>query len=72
MNILNTLRRSLRHARITWKNYQHFPSLPFFILFINSICNMKCEHYFYWQNLRNDLTKGEIFALPIPLAKLRT
>src|SRR5262249_47686370 len=31
----------------------------------NSICNMKCEHCFYWQNLnqRDDLTKEEIFAL---------
>ena len=34
-------------------------------LFINSICNMKCEHCFYWQNLnrRDDLTFDEIVRL---------
>lgn len=35
------------------------------MLFINSICNMKCEHCFYWTSLnkRDDLTRDEIFAL---------
>jgi MoaA/NifB/PqqE/SkfB family radical SAM enzyme len=38
---------------------------PFLILFINSICNLKCDHCFYWRNLnqRNDLTLEEIKAL---------
>jgi len=38
---------------------------PFLILFINSICNLTCEHCFYWQNLnqRDDLTFDEIAAL---------
>ena len=41
------------------------PSPPFLILFINSLCNMKCEHCFYWQQLnqRDDLTFEEIVAL---------
>ena len=38
---------------------------PFLILFINSICNLTCEHCFYWQNLnrRDDLTFEEIERL---------
>src|SRR4029077_21119139 len=45
---------------------------PFLILFINSICNMKCEHCFYWENLnrRDDLTKDEIFALSDSLGQI--
>ncbi len=41
------------------------PSPPFVVLFINSICNMKCEHCFYWQalNKRDDLSVEELFAL---------
>jgi MoaA/NifB/PqqE/SkfB family radical SAM enzyme len=62
---MNLVTRIIRHARITWQNYQGLPSPPFLILFINSICNMKCEHCFYWQNLnrRDDLTHDEMFAL---------
>jgi MoaA/NifB/PqqE/SkfB family radical SAM enzyme len=69
---LNTLQRIVRHARITWKNYQRLPSPPFLILFINSICNMKCEHCFYWESLnrRDDLTKDEIFALSDSLGQI--
>ncbi|MBI3950393.1 MAG: radical SAM protein [Acidobacteria bacterium] len=69
MNILN---RMARHASITWKNYQDLPSPPFLILFINSICNMKCEHCFYWRNLnrRDDLSKEEIFALSRSLGRI--
>lgn len=69
---MNVVERIGRHARITWKNYQHLPSPPFLILFINSICNMKCEHCFYWSNLnrRDDLTKDEIFALSRSLGQI--
>ena len=64
---MNTLERIVRHGKLTWKNLG-FPSLatpPFLILFINSICNLTCEHCFYWRNLnqRDDLTVDEIFAL---------
>ncbi len=57
--------RLARHARITLQNYQELPSPPFLVLFINSICNMKCEHCFYWRSLngKDDLTKEEIFEL---------
>ena len=69
---MNVLNRIWRHARITWKNYQDLPSPPFLILFINSICNMKCEHCFYWSNLnrRDDLTKQEIFQLSRSLGRI--
>jgi MoaA/NifB/PqqE/SkfB family radical SAM enzyme len=69
MNILHRLRR---HARLTWQNRQGLSSPPFLILFINSICNMKCEHCFYWKNLnrRDDLTKDELFALSRSLGRI--
>jgi len=64
--------RLVRHARITWKNYASLPSPPFLILFINSICNQKCEHCFYWKNLnrRDDLSKEELFALSRSLGRI--
>jgi MoaA/NifB/PqqE/SkfB family radical SAM enzyme len=64
--------RIIRHARITWQNYQNLPSPPFLILFINSICNMKCEHCFYWRNLnrRDDLTQEEMIALSRSLGRI--
>ena len=42
---------------------------PFMIIFINSICNLTCEHCFYWQNLnqRNDLTYDEFETLSLEL-----
>jgi MoaA/NifB/PqqE/SkfB family radical SAM enzyme len=59
--------RVSKHARLNWQNLAipDVPSPPFLILFINSICNMKCEHCFYWQQLNqpNDLTLDEIVAL---------
>ena len=69
---MNVFDRILRHARITWRNYQDLPSPPFLILFINSICNQKCEHCFYWRNLnrRDDLSKEELFALSRSLGRI--
>ena len=69
---MNTVDRVLRHARITWRNYQNLPSPPFLILFINSICNQKCEHCFYWRNLnrKDDLSKDELFALSHSLGRI--
>ncbi|HXE57632.1 MAG TPA: radical SAM protein [Gemmatimonadales bacterium] len=62
---MNTVERIARHVRLTSANYRELPSPPFLVLFINSICNMKCEHCFYWTSLnkRDDLTRDEIFAL---------
>ncbi len=69
---MNLLDRVTRHARITAQVYEDLPSPPFLVLFINSICNMKCEHCFYWTSLnkKDDLTKDEIFALSDSLGKI--
>lgn len=69
---MNVVERSMRHARITLRNYRNSPSPPFLILFINSICNQKCEHCFYWKNLnrRDDLTTEELFALSRSLGRI--
>lgn len=69
---MKILERIVRHSRITGKAYGKPGSPPFLILFINSICNMKCEHCFYWESLnrRDDLTKQEIFALSDSLGKI--
>lgn len=69
---MKTLERVKRHVRITRKNYEELPSPPFLVLFINSICNMKCEHCFYWRNLnqKDDLTKEEIFDLSRSLGRI--
>jgi MoaA/NifB/PqqE/SkfB family radical SAM enzyme len=69
---MNVLQRIARHARLTMMNYAAKPSPPFLVLFINSICNMKCEHCFYWTSLnkRDDLTQDEIFALSKSLGRI--
>jgi MoaA/NifB/PqqE/SkfB family radical SAM enzyme len=69
---MDSLSRVARHARITWRN-RHFESgPPFLILFINSICNQKCDHCFYWRSLngKDDLTRDEIFALSRSLGRI--
>jgi MoaA/NifB/PqqE/SkfB family radical SAM enzyme len=62
---MNLVGRIARHLRLTSYSYLDKPSPPFLVLFINSICNMKCEHCFYWTSLnqRDDLSKDEIFRL---------
>jgi len=71
---MNTVERVVRHTRLTWKNlaFPHVSTPPFLILFINSICNLTCEHCFYWKNLnqRDDLTVEEIFALARDLGRI--
>lgn len=64
--------RLKRHTRITLNSYVQKSSPTFLVLFINSICNMKCEHCFYWTSLnkRDDLSKEEIFALSRSLGPL--
>jgi MoaA/NifB/PqqE/SkfB family radical SAM enzyme len=56
-----------KHLRIQWQNLAipDAPSPPFVVLFINSICNMKCEHCFYWESLnqKDDLTFEELVDL---------
>lgn len=69
---MNPLERLVRHARIVAKNYEELPSPPFLILFINSICNQRCEHCFYWSNLnrKDDLSKEELFSLSRQLGRI--
>jgi MoaA/NifB/PqqE/SkfB family radical SAM enzyme len=69
---MNIVKRVARHTRITINNYRPLPEPTFLILFINSICNMKCEHCFYWRNLnqKDDLSKEEIFELSRSLGKI--
>jgi MoaA/NifB/PqqE/SkfB family radical SAM enzyme len=72
MSPATAIQRLARHARLTSYSYWDRPSPPFLVLFINSICNMKCEHCFYWTSLnkRDDLTKDEIFALSDSLGSI--
>ena len=71
---MNTIERLTRHARLTWNNlaFPDVPTPPLLILFINSICNLTCEHCFYWRNLnrRDDLKLEEILALARDLGRV--
>lgn len=69
---MNLFRRIVRHARITGTNYRDLPSPPFLILFISSVCNMKCEHCFYWRSLnsRDDLSTEELLELSRSLGSI--
>ena len=69
---MNTVGRVARYSRLVRKNHEELPSPPFLVLFINSICNMKCDHCFYWRSLnqKNDLSKEEIFELSRSLGKI--
>jgi MoaA/NifB/PqqE/SkfB family radical SAM enzyme len=71
---MRILSRIAKHARLNWQslNSTPVPSPPFLILFINSICNMKCEHCFYWQNLnrKDDLTFEEMVSLSNQLGRI--
>jgi MoaA/NifB/PqqE/SkfB family radical SAM enzyme len=64
---MNLVGRMAKHASLCWKSLgvPDVPSPPFVVLFINSICNMKCEHCFYWSKLNSpdDLTYDEMVSL---------
>lgn len=66
--------RILRHLRLTQtaRTPVEGSTPPFLVLFINSICNLTCDHCFYWRDLnqRNDLTFEEIRALSEDLGPL--
>lgn len=59
--------RITRHVRLSRRAAAHRDgeTPPFLILFINSICNLTCEHCFYWRNLnqRTDMTFDELRKL---------
>ena len=63
----DVINRVIKHSQINWKNLSipRVPNPPFLIFFINSLCNMKCEHCFYWKQLnqKTDLSFAEIETL---------
>ncbi len=72
---MNLVNRLSKQVQLNWQNLAipGIPSPPFLILFINSICNMKCEHCFYWQQLNqpDDLTFDELVSLSQELGRIR-
>jgi MoaA/NifB/PqqE/SkfB family radical SAM enzyme len=68
---LSILTRINRHAKLSLRVHdpRERSTPPFLILFINSICNLTCEHCFYWRNLnrRDDLTYQELSKLSFEL-----
>jgi MoaA/NifB/PqqE/SkfB family radical SAM enzyme len=71
---MSVIQRGIRHARLSLHAHA-IPELgtpPFLIFFINSTCNLKCEHCFVWSRLnkRDDLTFEEIVALSEDLGPL--
>jgi MoaA/NifB/PqqE/SkfB family radical SAM enzyme len=70
---MTVIDRIQRHARLSLNASGHRKRAtpPFMIVFINSICNLTCEHCFYWKNLnqRNDLTFDEFRKLSLELGE---
>ncbi|MBX7060222.1 MAG: radical SAM protein [Pyrinomonadaceae bacterium] len=68
---MNIVSRVTRHTKLSVKAVKHriMQTPPFMIIFINSICNLTCEHCFYWKELnkRNDLTFEEFERLSLEL-----
>jgi AdoMet-dependent heme synthase len=73
---MSVMSRVLRHSRLSLEATQHreHHTPPFMIVFINSICNLTCEHCFYWRNLnsRDDLAFEEFRKLSLELGKFET
>lgn len=63
--------RIARHVRLTERALHHRKrqTPPFLIVFMNSICNLTCEHCFYWRSLnkRDDLSYEELEKLSLEL-----
>ncbi len=70
---MNVISRVQRHAKLSLQASTHRQrsTPPFMIVFINSICNLTCEHCFYWRNLnqRDDLTFEEFEKLSLELGE---
>src|ERR671937_1748461 len=68
---MSIMSRVSRHTKLSLKaiGHQKRQTPPFMIVFINSICNLTCEHCFYWRNLnrRDDLTYDEFRKLSLEL-----
>lgn len=60
-----------RHTKLSLEAVKHRDKQtpPFMIIFINSICNLTCEHCFYWKELnkRDDLKFEEFEKLSLEL-----
>lgn len=69
---MSVVSRALRQGRLSLRALGPAAGKtpPFLIVFINSICNLTCEHCFYWRNLnqRDDLTLQEFAQLSAELA----
>ena len=65
------IKRIFRHIKMSMRSYSQGKrqTPPFLVVFINSICNLTCEHCFYWKNLnqRNDLSVEEFEKLSLEL-----
>jgi MoaA/NifB/PqqE/SkfB family radical SAM enzyme len=65
--------RILRHGRLslTALSHRRGRTPPFLTVYMNSICNLTCEHCYYWRNLnqRDDLTVDELAKLSAELGK---
>lgn len=68
--------RIQRHTEISLRARRHRrgETPPFLIVFINSICNLSCEHCFYWKELnkRNDLSFADFEQLTSDLGRFDT
>ena len=68
---MGTINRIIRHVKMSARSHTHSThrTPSFLVLFINSICNLTCDHCFYWKNLnqRNDLTFEEFEKLSLEL-----
>ena len=74
MTLSHIAARIHRHARISSRNWGMggTSTPPFLILFVTSVCNMRCGHCFYWRNLNHtdDLTMKELIALSDDLGRI--
>lgn len=70
---MSIVSRISRHTKLSMKAAIHKEKQtpPFMIVFINSICNLTCEHCFYWKELnkRDDLTFEEFEKLSLELGE---
>lgn len=68
---MSVISRINRHLRLSLKARKHRKrqTPPFMIIFINSICNLTCDHCFYWKELnkRDDLKFEEFEKLSLEL-----
>lgn len=73
---MSIVSRIQRHAELSLRARAHrtHETPPFLIVFINSICNLTCEHCFYWKELnqRNDLAFSDFEQLTSDLGQFDT